>query len=110
MALAMRWCYPGTMRIYTDFRVLFPCVLSACAFSVLMATSQPLRAQNIVDPDKVAPEFRAAAEKRRAEQLKLYACNRAAQKAGTPPREMAKTVAECFDKPDEPAPGKDKPK
>ena len=32
-------------------------------------------AQKLVDPDKVAPEYRVAAEKRRAEQLKLLECS-----------------------------------
>jgi hypothetical protein len=33
-------------------------------------------AQKLVDPSTVAPEFRAAAEKRRAEQIKLSECNK----------------------------------
>ena len=33
-------------------------------------------AQKLVDPNSVAPEYRAAAEKRRAEQLKLLQCSK----------------------------------
>jgi len=59
----------------------------------------PARAQKIVDPKTVAPEFREAAEKRLAEQLKLNECNNAAKVAKIQKRDMAQYVAECFDKP-----------
>ena len=58
-------------------------------------------AQKIVDPSKVAPEFREAAEKRRAEQFKQLACNKAAQDQKIPPRDVLKFISECFDKPDD---------
>jgi len=59
----------------------------------------PARAQKIVDPNTVAPEFREAAEKRLAEQLKLNECNNAAKVAKIQRRDMAQFVADCFDKP-----------
>jgi len=59
----------------------------------------PARAQKIVDPKTVAPEFREAAEKRQAEQIKLIECNNAAKVAKIQKRDMAQYVAECFDKP-----------
>lgn len=58
----------------------------------------PARANKIVDPQTVAPEFREAAEKRRAEQVKLIECNNAAKVAKIPRRDLAQYVADCFDK------------
>ncbi len=43
-------------------------LILAALFSV--ATAFPAPAQKLVDPASVAPEFREAAEKRRAEQIK----------------------------------------
>lgn len=43
--------------------------------------SQAAVAQKLVDPDKVAPESRAVAEKRRAEQLKQLGCSHKADEA-----------------------------
>ena len=45
---------------------------------VSMAIASPSSAQRLVDPTKVAPEFREAAEKRRAEQIKQQECARKA--------------------------------
>ncbi|EKS34213.1 hypothetical protein [Afipia broomeae] len=59
----------------------------------------PARAEKVVDPSTVAPEFREAAEKRRAEQVKLIECNNAAKIAKIQKRELPQFVAECFDKP-----------
>ncbi|NGX95025.1 MAG: hypothetical protein G4V63_07250 [Candidatus Afipia apatlaquensis] len=59
----------------------------------------PARAEKVVDPSTVAPEFREAAEKRRAEQVKLIECNNAAKVAKIQKRELPQFVAECFDKP-----------
>ncbi|CAN5364505.1 hypothetical protein BH10PSE10_BH10PSE10_05010 [soil metagenome] len=66
---------------------------------VVLLAGTPARADKIVDPKTVAPEFREAAEKRRAEQIKLIECNNAARLAKIPQRDMPQYVAECFDKP-----------
>jgi len=58
----------------------------------------PALAQKIVDPSKVAPEYREAAEKRQAEQLKLIACHKSAKEAKILPRDFAKFVSECLEK------------
>jgi hypothetical protein len=50
----------------------------AVLFSIAIATPAPAPAQKLVDPANVAPEFREAAEKRRAEQVRQRDC---AQKA-----------------------------
>jgi hypothetical protein len=73
----------------------------AAALTALTAAlwgAAPARADKIVDPKTVAPEFREAAEKRRAEQVKLIECNNAAKAAKIPRRDLAQYVAECFDK------------
>ena len=54
-------------------------------------------AQKLVDPNAVAPEFRAAAEKRRAEQIKLSECNKKAEKAKVLPRDRAPFVSKCLE-------------
>ena len=71
----------------------------AATLTGLAAATIPARAQKIVDPKTVAPEFREAAEKRQAEQLKLNECNNAAKVAKIQKRDMAQYVAACFDKP-----------
>jgi hypothetical protein len=54
-------------------------------------------AQKLVDPNSVAPEFRAAAEKRRAEQIKLSECNRKADQAKVLPRDRTSFVSSCLE-------------
>ena len=54
-------------------------------------------AQKLVDPNSVAPEHRAAAEKRRAEQIKLSECNKKADKDKVLPRDRAPFVSKCLD-------------
>ncbi len=58
-------------------------------------------ADKLVEPSKVAPEFREAAEKRRAEQLKIINCNNAMKLANIPARDQLKYMSDCVDKPDE---------
>jgi hypothetical protein len=53
-------------------------------------------AQKLVDPDKVAPEFRAAAEKRRAEQLKQLDCSHKADEAKVLPRDRIAFLQQCL--------------
>jgi hypothetical protein len=54
-------------------------------------------AQKLVDPNSVAPEFRAAAEKRRAEQIKLSECNKKADQAKVLPRDRTPFVNSCLE-------------
>ena len=58
-----------------------------------------IHAQKLVDPDRVAPEYRVAAEKRRAEQLKLLECSHRADAAKVLPRDRAAHVQHCLDEP-----------
>lgn len=55
-------------------------------------------AEKLVDPNAVAPEYRAVAEKRRAEQIKLFECSRKADAAKVLRRDRAAFVSECLDK------------
>lgn len=77
--------------------LLFLAAVNSAALTAF--SGAPARAEKIVDPSTVAPEFREAAEKRRAEQVKLIECNNAAKVAKIQKRELPQFVAECFDKP-----------
>ena len=55
-------------------------------------------AQKLVDPNTVAPEYRAAAEKRRAEQLALYQCSKKADDAKVLRRDRVTFINECLSK------------
>ena len=65
---------------------------------VFAAWSGASLAEKLVDPNAVAPEYRAIAEKRRAEQLKLFECSRKADQAKVLRRDRAAFVSECLDK------------
>jgi hypothetical protein len=58
--------------------------------------SQASIAQKLVDPNKVAPEYRAAAEKRRAEQLKQLDCSHKADEAKVLPRDRVSFLQQCL--------------
>jgi hypothetical protein len=42
--------------------------------AIALVAAAPARSQALVDPNKVAPEYREAAEKRRAEQIRQREC------------------------------------
>ena len=73
---------------------LIALAIFASLFSTAFIHSAP--AQKLVDPDKVAPEFREAAAKRRSEQLKIMNCNKA-EEAKVLPRDRASHVKYCLD-------------
>ena len=54
-------------------------------------------AQKLVDPNTVAPEFREAAIKRRAEQVRMVDCNRKADQEKVLPRERAVYLNHCLE-------------
>lgn len=62
-------------------------------FSLL---SEASLAQKLVDPDKVAPEYRAAAVKRRAEQIKQIDCSHKADEAKVLPRDRMDFLQDCL--------------
>jgi hypothetical protein len=57
----------------------------------------PSFAQKLVDPNSVAPEFRDAAEKWRAEQIKVVECNRKANEAKVLPRDRTAYLNHCLE-------------
>ena len=67
----------------------------AVLFSI--ATISPATTQKLVDPTKVAPEFREAAEKRRAEQIRQLDCARKADAAKVIARERTAYLIQCLE-------------
>jgi hypothetical protein len=63
--------------------------------SLLLTTS--VSAQKLVDPTAVAPEYREAAEKRRAEQIKERECAHKADIAKILPRERTAFLLQCLE-------------
>jgi len=78
-------------------RLFIACVLHM-GLMPAPALWQGASAQKLVDPNTVAPEFRAAAEKRRAEQLALFQCSRKADEAKVTRRDRVAFINECLDK------------
>ncbi|WP_092291814.1 hypothetical protein [Bradyrhizobium sp. Ghvi] len=62
----------------------------------LLATAAA-RSQALVDPSKVAPEYREAAEKRRAEQIRQRECALRADLAKVLPRDRTDFLNHCLD-------------
>jgi hypothetical protein len=54
-------------------------------------------AQKLVDPKTVAPEYREAAEKRRAEQIRQQDCARKADAEKVLPRERTAYLVHCLE-------------
>lgn len=72
-------------------RALWPLICIAAFIA------QPSFAQKVVDQNSVAPEFRAAAEKRRAEQIRILECNHRADEAKRLPRDRTAHINQCLD-------------
>jgi hypothetical protein len=70
-------------------------LILAALFSV--ASALPAPAQKLVDPASVAPEFREAAEKRRAEQIKQRDCAKKADEEKIIPRERTPFLIHCLE-------------
>ena len=56
----------------------------------------PAFAQKLVDPNAVAPEYREAAEKRRAEQIRQRECAQKAEQAKVLPRDRTAHITQCL--------------
>jgi hypothetical protein len=70
-------------------------VIRFAIISLLLTTS--VSAQKLVDPTAVAPEYREAAEKRRAEQIKERECAHKADMAKILPRERTAFLLQCLE-------------
>jgi hypothetical protein len=57
---------------------------------------EPALAQKLVDPKAVAPEYREAAEKRRAEQIRQLECAHKADEAKVLPRDRTAHITRCL--------------
>ena len=71
-----------------------------CFISVtllLLIITVPAFAEKLVDPTTVAPEYREAAMKRRAEQIKQRECAHKADVAKVMPRERTAFLLQCLD-------------
>ena len=85
-----------------ECRIDAPCragVKRFCPFLVFAAPSffvAPGLAQRLVDPNAVAPEYREAAEKRRAEQIRQNDCSRKAEAEKVMPRERTSFLLQCL--------------
>lgn len=81
------------MSLFTEAH-LRPVIFIAAIALLAMA---PARAQPLVDPSKVAPEFREAAEKRRAEQIRQRECALKADLDKVLPRDRTDYLNHCLD-------------
>jgi hypothetical protein len=61
------------------------------------ALTEPGFAQKLVDPNAVAPEYREAAEKRRAEQIKQLECRHKIEVAKVLPRDRTAAITRCLE-------------
>jgi hypothetical protein len=77
-------------------------IVAALSFCIQMLGFQPGFAQKLVDPNAVAPEYREAAMKRRAEQIKQRECAQKADAAKVLPRDRTAMITHCLES-DEPA-------
>jgi hypothetical protein len=67
---------------------------AVAAFSLFF---QPSFAQKLVDPNAVAPQYRVAAQKRLAEQLKLMECAKKANDEKVLKRDRAAFISDCVE-------------
>lgn len=87
-----------TFRLGAPARRLFiGCVLQLGLIPALVLWPG-VRAEKLVDPSTVAPEYREAAEKRRAEQLALYQCSKKADDAKVLRRDRVNFINDCLEK------------
>jgi hypothetical protein len=63
---------------------------------VSLTLTVPAFAEKLVDPTTVAPEYREAAEKRRAEQIRQHDCAQRADVAKVLPRERTAFLLQCL--------------
>jgi hypothetical protein len=81
------------MSLFTEAHLKQVIIVAALA---LVATA-PARSQALVDPSKVAPEYREAAEKRRAEQVRQRECALKADLDKVLPRDRTVYLNHCLD-------------
>ncbi|MFT4118532.1 MAG: hypothetical protein QM712_17550 [Bradyrhizobium sp.] len=65
--------------------------------AIAFVMAAPARSQALVDPTKVAPEYREAAEKRRAEQIRQRECGLKADLEKVLPRDRTAYLNHCLE-------------
>jgi hypothetical protein len=70
-------------------------LLRAVVLSLILTA--PALAERLVDPATVAPEYKEAAEQRRAEQMKQHECVRRADQEKVMPRERTAFLLQCLE-------------
>jgi hypothetical protein len=65
--------------------------------AITLLAMAPARSQALVDPNKVAPEYREAAEKRRAEQMRQRECALKADLDKVLPRDRTVYLNHCLE-------------
>jgi hypothetical protein len=81
------------MSLFTEAHLKQLIIIAAIA----LAVTAPARSQALVDPNKVAPEYREAAEKRRAEQIRQRECALKADLEKVLPRDRTAYLTHCLD-------------
>jgi hypothetical protein len=66
-------------------------------FAAAFVFCEPGFAQKLVDPSAVAPEYREAAEKRRAEQIRQHECAQKVDATKVLPRDRIAHINKCLD-------------
>jgi hypothetical protein len=66
------------------------------SFAAAFLLIEPGFAQKLVDPNAVAPEYREAAEKRRAEQIRQRECAHRVDEAKVLPRDRTEHIIKCL--------------
>ena len=64
---------------------------------LLLTLTEPALAEKLVDPTTVAPEYREAAEKRRAEQIRQHECAKKADLEKVMPCERTTFLLQCLE-------------
>lgn len=72
-------------------------IVAALSICIQVLGFQAGFAQKLVDPNAVAPEYREAAVKRRAEQMKQLECNHKADAAKVLPRDRTAMITQCLE-------------
>jgi hypothetical protein len=72
-------------------------IVAALSLCIQVVGFQASFAQKLVDPDAVAPEYREAAAKRRAEQIKQRECAHKADVAKVLPRDRTAMITQCLE-------------
>lgn len=66
-------------------------------FAAAFVFTAPGFAQKLVDPTKVAPEYREQAEKRRAEQIRQRECAKKVEAEKVLPRDRIEHINQCLE-------------